>query len=265
MKFKEKYGKWALITGGTSGIGEEMSKIVASKGINIILVARRQHLLDEKAYALKRQYGVDVKTISADLTKKEDLESIIMETASLEIGLLIPAAAIENHGYIMDIDLEKELDAIQMDVTSIFVLIHHFGKQMAERGKGGILLVSSLAGLMPNPYFSNYAGAKAYIANLGFSLHYELKKKGVDVTVLSPGPTDTPMLNSTMNGMDPSQMALDVLKADYVAELAINSLGKKPHIIPGFKNRLMVKMSKIMPVSSMINSVGKMLSKTMQV
>ena len=72
MNFKEKYGKWAVITGGTSGIGEEMTKIVASKGVNIILVARRQNVLTEKANFLKEEYGIDVKTISADLTKKED-------------------------------------------------------------------------------------------------------------------------------------------------------------------------------------------------
>ena len=96
MEFKEKYGKWAVITGGTSGIGEEMSKIVASKGVNIVLVARRQSVLDEKAEDLKKQYGIEVKTISADLTKSEDLEKVFEDTKDLEVGLLIPNAAIES-------------------------------------------------------------------------------------------------------------------------------------------------------------------------
>jgi short-subunit dehydrogenase len=261
MSFKQKYGSYALITGGTSGIGEEMAKIVASKGVNIILVARRENVLSEKADMLKKEYGVEVKTISADLTKKEDLDKVLRETDALEVGLLIPNAAIENHGFMMDLELEKELAAIQMDVTAVFTMTHHFGKKMAERGRGGILLISSMIGHMPNPYFSNYAGIKAYIANLGFSLNYELKKKGVDVTVLSPGPTDTPMLNGAMGEMDISKMPMTIQQPDYVAQLAIDGLGKKPHVIPGFKNTLMVRMAKMMSISTSINSGGKMMDK----
>jgi short-subunit dehydrogenase len=202
-------------------------------------------------------------TISADLTKKKDLDKVLQETKDLEVGLLIPNAAVENHGYMMDIDLEKELAAIQMDVASVFVMTHHFGKKMAERGKGGILLISSMIGHMPNPYFSNYSGIKAYVANLGFSLNYELKKKGVDVTVLSPGPTDTPMLNGAVGSMDISKTPMSVQKPDYVARLAIEGLGKTPHVIPGFKNKLMVIMAKMMSISTSINSGDKMMDKAM--
>ena len=263
MTFKEKYGKWALITGGSSGIGEEMAKIVASKGVNLVLVARRQNVLDEKAKLFKKQFGIDVKTISADLTKKEDLDKIFEETKALEIGLLIPNAAIENHGFLMDIPMEKELAAIQMDVVSVFTMTHHFGNKMVERGKGGILLVSSMIGHMPNPYFSNYAGVKAYVANFGFSLNYELKKKGVDVTVLSPGPTDTPMLNGAMGNMDLSKMPMSIQKPDYVAQLAIDGLGNRPHVIPGRKNTIMVRMTKMMSTLKQINAGGKMMDKVM--
>lgn len=264
MSFKEKYGKWALITGGTSGIGEEMAKIIASEGINLVLVARRQSLLNEKANEFKKQYGVDVKTISADLTKKEDLDHILKETNSLEIGLFIPNAAVENHGFLMDIPLDKELAAIQIDVVSVFTMTYHFGKKMSERGKGGIILVSSIIGHMPNPYFSNYAGMKAYISNFGFSLHYELKKKGVDVTVLSPGPTDTPMLKGALGEMDVSKMPMAIQKPKYVAQLAIEGLGKKPHVIPGRKNAIMVRMTKMMSTLKQIKAGGKMMDKVMK-
>lgn len=263
MSFREKYGPWAVITGGTSGIGEEMTKIVASKGVNIVLVARRQEVLTEKANILKGEYGIEVKTVSADLTKNDDLEKVLNETNELEVGLLIPNAAIENHGFMMDIELDKELATIQMDITSVFKMTHHYGKKMAERGRGGILLVSSMIGHMPNPYFSNYAGIKAYIANLGFSLNYEMKKKGVDVTVLSPGPTDTPMLRSAGGGMDISKMPMTIQKPDYVARLAIEGLGKKPHVIPGFKNTFMLRMTKMMKTLKQINGGGKMMDKVM--
>ncbi len=263
MDFKERYGSWALITGGTSGIGEEMTKIVASRGLNIVLVARRQEVLTEKANSLQSQYGIEVKTISADLTKQEDLDRIISETEALEIGLIIPNAAIENHGMLIDIPLEKELAALQMDVVSVLTMTHHFGKKMAARGRGGILLVSSMIGHMPNPYFANYAGMKAYVANLGFSLHYELKQKGVDVTVLSPGPTDTPMLKGASDQMDITKMPMDIQKPDYVAQLAIEGLGKQAHVIPGKKNTIMVRMTKSMSTQKQINAGGKMMDKVM--
>ena len=264
MNFKDKYGKWALITGGTSGIGEEMAKLVASKEINIVLVARRQNLLDEKAEQLKSKYGIDVKTISADLTRKEDLDKIFNETESLEIGLLIPNAAIENHGFFLDIPLEKELAAIQMDIVSVYSMTHHFGKKMATRNRGGILLISSVIGHMPNPYFSNYAGIKAYIANLGFSLNYELKKKGVDVTVLSPGPTNTPMLQSASDEFDMSKFPMPIEQPDYVAKLAIEALGNKTHVIPGRKLSFMVRLTKMMSIKKQINAGGKMMEKVMK-
>lgn len=263
MNFKEKYGPWAVITGGSSGIGEEMAKIIASKGINIVLVARRQNVLDEKAQILKKQFGIEVETISADLTKKNDLDKVLKETENLEVGLLIPNAAIENHGFLVDIELEKELAAVQMDITSVLTMTHHYGKKMSDRGHGGILLVSSMIGHVPNPYFSNYSGIKAYIAYMGFSLHYEMKQRGVDVTVLSPGPTDTPMLQGAGGGMDISKMPMTIQQPDYVAQLAIDGLGKKPHVIPGKKNTIMVRMTKMMPIAKAINSGGKMMDKVM--
>jgi short-subunit dehydrogenase len=142
-------------------------------------------------------------------------------------------------------------------------MTHHFGKKMTERGRGGILLISSMIGHMPNPYFSNYAGIKAYIANLGFSLNYEMKKKGVDVTVLSPGPTDTPMLRDAGDGMDISKMPMSIQKPDYVAQLAIDGLGIKPHVIPGFKNTMMLRMTRMMKTLKQINAGGKMMDKVM--
>ena len=164
----------------------------------------------------------------------------------------------------MDIPLEKELAAIQMDVISVCSMTHHYGNKMVERGRGGIVLLSSMIGHMPNPYFANYAGVKAYVANFGFSLNYELKQKGVDVTVLSPGPTDTPMLNGAMGEMDVSKMPMTIQKPEYVAKLAIEGLGKTPHVIPGRKNTIMVRMTKMMSTSKQINAGGKMMDKVMK-
>jgi len=186
---KSKYGAYALVTRGTLGIGAEFTKQLAKKGLNIILVARRQNLLDDKAVELRNEYGVDIQTIQVDLTKKEGIQKVIDGTSELEVGLFIPCAAIENHGMITKLSIEKELALIQLNITTTYALTHHFANKMVKRNKGGILFVSSMIGHMPNPYFSNYAASKAYILNLGTSLNGELKKYNIDVSVLSPGPT----------------------------------------------------------------------------
>ena len=261
MNYKEKYGSYALVTGGTSGIGAEFSTQLAAKGLNIVLVARRETLLKEKANELRQKFNVDVKTIQADLTIHEDIQKVIDGTKDLEVGLLIPCAALETHGLFTKIDLKKELAMIQLNTVTAYTLSHHFSKKMIERMKGGILFVSSIIGHMPNPYFSNYAATKAYILNLGTSLNGELKKFGVDVTVLSPGPTETPML--TNSDMDITKLPMSVQSASYVAKVGLEALGKKPIVIPGFKNNVMVTMTNMMPTKVAINMGADMVEKVL--
>jgi len=113
---------------------------------------------------------------------------------------------------------------------------------MSEASKGAILLVSSMVGLMPTPYFTNYAASKSYVHNLGISLHAELKNKGVTVSVLAPGLTDTNMVQD--NGVDWSKLPFSSQKPEEVVKITLNNLGRKATIIPGFMNRMMVAMGK---------------------
>ncbi|MBK7409551.1 MAG: SDR family NAD(P)-dependent oxidoreductase [Saprospirales bacterium] len=167
--FKEKYGQYAVITGGTSGIGKALAGEIAKRGVDLVLVARGSDELAQTAQSLHTQYGVDVKTIAADLSNSEGVEKILRETDALEIGLFVPAAGFETNGLFSKTDIQKELMVLQVNVVSTLALTHHYAKKMVDRKRGGILLVSSLSGHMPNPYFANYAGAKAYVLNLGLS------------------------------------------------------------------------------------------------
>jgi uncharacterized protein len=262
--FLEKYGPWALVTGGTSGIGAEFANQIAEHGVNLILVARTEKSLAAKAEELAKNHSIEVKTIQADLSAPEGPQQVIEQTKGLEIGLWIPCAGIENHGLMTDLDLNKELALLQLNVTSTFALTHHFAGQMVERGKGGILFVASMIGHMPNPYFSNYAGSKAYVLNFGTSLHWEMKKKGVDVTVLSPGYTVTPMTKGLDATFDMSKMPMTPMNPDKVAKVGLEGLGKKPLVIPGKKNKMMVFMTKhFAGVSTGISMGGKMMEKAM--
>lgn len=241
ISFKEKYGDWALITGATSGIGAEMASQIAAKGLNIILVARREKELEEHAALLADRYGIKTITVSADLGTTEGVEKV--KQVKQEIGLLVLAAGVEINGSFAKTSLAKELQMVQLNVTSVLQLTHHFTPEMVKRKRGGILMVSSLSGHMVSPYFSNYAGTKAYVLQLGTSLHGELKSKGIDVTVLSPGLTSTPM--TADNGVDWAKLPMAAKDPAEVAEIAIKGLGKKAVVVPGKRNRMTAILSGI--------------------
>lgn len=259
--FKEKYGPWALITGATSGIGEAISKELASKGINIVLVARKTDELELKAAALRSRYQIDTQIISADLSSDEGIDKVKSSTNGLTIGLIAIAAGLEVNGAFEKNDIKKELKVVQININATLQLTHHFVEKMVSMGKGGVLLVASLSGHMPNPYFANYAGTKAYVLNFGASLYGELKPKGVDVCVLSPGLTNTPMIKD--NGVDWSKTPMQAMSPQEVAQAGVNALGKKLIAIPGSKNKMMATMAKHSPLKMQATMNEKMMKKAL--
>lgn len=246
MNFKEKYGTWALITGATSGIGEELAHQIAAKGLNILLVARKEKELQEKADALRSKYKVETAYISADLASPGGVEAVETGAKGKDVGLLVLAAGLEVNGAFEKTDIRKELQVVQLNVVSTMALTHWFIAPMVKKGRGGVLLVASLSGHMPNPYFANYAGSKAYMLNFGASLYGEMKPKGVDVTVLSPGLTQTPM--STNTGVDWTKTPMSAMLPGEVAQTGLDALGKQVLAVPGIKNKLMAGMAKHSPL-----------------
>ncbi len=259
MDFKNKYGSWALITGATSGIGAELTSQIAAKGMNIVLVARKEAELKDHAAKLKERYGIETKYVSADLATAAGLEKV--KQIQEEIGLLVLAAGFEVNGAFEKTALESELKVIQINVIATLELTHHFSQAMVQRKRGGILLISSLSGHMPNPYFANYAGTKAYVLSLGASLYGELKTKGVNVTVLSPGLTNTPMIAD--NGVDWGKTPMSAMDPSIVAETGLNGLGKRFLSIPGGKNKMMAWMAKHSPLQMQAVMNEKMMKKAM--
>ena len=256
-EFKAKYGKWALITGATSGIGAELADQVAANGVNVILVARRENELRQHAAMLTQKHDIETRYVVADLSTPEGVEAV--KSIELDVGLLIPAAGMEVNGAFEKTSVEAEVKLLQINVISTFQLVHHFSAQMVERGRGGILMISSLAGHMAFPFFSNYAGSKAYVLNLGASLYGELKPKGVDITVLSPGLTDTPMVAD--NGMDWNKMPMKSMSPGDVAAAALDGLGKRFVTVPGGLNKLMVSMVNHGPTEMAIKMNANMVRK----
>ncbi|WP_310618493.1 SDR family NAD(P)-dependent oxidoreductase [Flexibacterium corallicola] len=244
-QFRKKYGEWALVTGATSGIGAELAHQLAQRGLNLVLVARREDVLKENAEKLAHKYGVKAEYIAADLASAQGIEAVT--ATDKDIGLLVHAAGIETNGAFGKIDLEVQERMIRLNVLSTMQLAHHFARPMISRGRGGILLLASIVAHMPSPYFSNYAGTKSYVLNFGASLYGELKPKGVDVCILSPGMTETAMTED--NGVDWDKLPVSSMKPDVVAKAGLDSLGKKLSVVAGFRNQMTVGSAKFSPLS----------------
>ncbi len=258
-KFKEKYGPWAIVTGATSGIGEQLADQIAATGLNVILVARKEKELIEKAKLLSEKHNIKTATIAADLSTAKGVDQVKSQSKEHEIGLLVLAAGLEVNGAFEKNDISKEMQVLQLNVVSTVALSHHFIGPMIGRGKGGILMVASLSGHMPNPYFANYAGSKAFVLNFGASLHGEVKSKGVDVTVLSPGLTKTPM--STSTGVNWGKTPMKAITPEAVAATGLKKLGRGFLAVPGFANNVMASVAKHSPLGMLSTMNEKMMRK----
>lgn len=263
-EFRKKYGEYALITGASSGIGAEFARQLAALGFNLVLIARRLNRLEDLAAGIHKQYGVHVKTIGLDLLDEHAVEIITRETKDMQIGLLIPNAGLEVHGDFVNNNFDAETNTIRLNVLLPMQLAHIFGSKMAGRHKGGIIFVSSTFGHQSVPYFANYSASKAYVLSIGQALNYELKKRGVDVTVLSPGLTRTEMTTG-MKGMDFSKMPIVEMEVGPVVRTALKALGKKQAVIPGFRNNVLDIMGKFTtPRWLLTNMFGFLVARAMK-
>ena len=231
--FSDKYGKWAIITGSSSGIGVEFAHQIAAKGLNVVLVARRKQLLDALAKDLVEKYNIECRVVEADLSKDGFHTDIFEATKDLEIGLLVNNAGMNCEGHFYRGSLDRNLQMLQLNTKAPFILAYEFGKQFISRGKGGIIFTSSISAFSAHPYLSHYAATKAYILSLAESMNYEFKDKNVDVIALCPGMTKSEMTK----GMKDGPM---LMEAAPVVKTALDNLGKEAYVVPGFINKTQV-------------------------
>ena len=190
--FRERYGAWALVVGASEGLGEALAVDLARRRMNLALVARGAEKLKATASRIASEYGVDIVTIPADLSEPDVLDKIVAGLGGREVSFIIYNCAAENGGEFLDQDLTRHLANIQVNCIAPTVLVHHFGKEMVARGRGGIVLCSSIAGLQGLYAWASYGASKSYEMILGEGLWYELRQKGVDATSLMMGATYTP-------------------------------------------------------------------------
>ncbi|MEI8117432.1 MAG: SDR family oxidoreductase [Flavobacteriia bacterium] len=185
--------KTALITGASSGIGKELARIHASKGGDLILVARRTEALDELKNELEKAYGINVSTFTQDLSQIHAAKKVydFVNHSGLEVDYLMNNAGFGGHGEFVDRPLDKDLEMIQLNVTALVELTHLFLQDMKERGYGKILNTASTAGFLPGPLQATYFATKAFVISFTKGISYELRNAGVTVTALCPGPVKT--------------------------------------------------------------------------
>ena len=241
MTFVERYGPWALVTGASAGIGAEFARQLSEKGLNLVLVARRRQRLEDLARDLESRNKVQVRIVTVDLSQSDFLPTILSVTNSIEIGLLVNNAGFCLAGHLIEHELEKELQLLDVNCRAPLVLTHVFGRQMAQRKRGGIIFVSSVSAYIATPFEASYAASKVYELFLAESLGYEFKKKGVDMLALCPGSTDTEF--HAIAGSRP----VAAMAVEPVVRLALKKLGKTSVAIPGWHNRLLVYLLKFTP------------------
>ncbi len=216
------YGPWALVTGASSGIGEEFARQAAANGLNVVLVARREDRLKEIAAELTTQHGVETRVVPVDLTGEGAFNAIVEATDGLDIGLVISNAGAGNPGPFIALPHNRLREIVRLNVFAHLDLAHHFGKKLAERERGGLVLVSAVAAAGGLPYMANDSATKAYVLNLGEALHAELRQAGVNVTVLVPVLVNTPVVARI--GLDRIGLPVEAISPEQAVDEALSAL-----------------------------------------
>jgi uncharacterized protein len=235
---KQQFGPWALVTGASSGIGAEFARRIAASGINVVLVARRDALLNEVGRQITRDSGVQFRALAMDLSQEGFIAGLADATHDLDIGLVVSNAGTPNPGEFLKLDRQLLQATLRLNTMAHLDITHHFGAKLAERRRGGFILIGSVGAEIGVPFLANDGGAKAYIHSLGEALHYEFKPLGVYVTVVPPPLTNTAVLAKL--GFDPRTMPMKPLSVEQCVSEGLNALREnRSRIVPGRLNRFM--------------------------
>lgn len=235
--FKNKYGEWALLIGAAAGIGEAFAYQLASMGINLVMLDKNQVALNTLNEKVSSEFKIEVRTLHLDLIDT-NLSPLILNTISdLNCRLLIYNAAYSVIKKFPDHSAEDLENYIQVNMASELRLTHAFSKFLIDKGQGGgILLMSSLAGLLGMQFIAPYAASKAFTRNLAEGLYHELRPYGIQVSACIAGATSSRTYRNTRPNY--GKIKPQVQKPEEVADFALRKLGTKAFYISGFSNRL---------------------------
>lgn len=247
--FAHRYGPWALVAGGSQGIGAAFAVALAERGLNLVLVARRPEPLADLAARLPTR----AVTVATDLAAPDAVRVVVEATDGLDIGLVVANAAYAPIGRFVTEDRGRTLRALDLNCRVPLLLAHEFLPAMAARGRGGFIIVSSLAGLQGSPALVTYAATKAFGAVLAEGLWAEMRGTGVDVLGCVTGAVATPGLARSK-----SRRAPGTVTPAKVAQKALQALGRAPRTVPGAVARISAAMmSRLLPRRMAIRIIGR--------
>ena len=245
------------MAGASQGIGRAFADALAKRGLNLVLVARTEKALAALAGELENSCHVQTLSLSVDLSTPGALQHIIDATAAVEIGLVVYNAAVADTGPFVNRRRESLNRLVATNCSGPLLSCRHFGEKMAGRGRGGIILMSSMSGFRGTPYVAAYAASKAFNLVLAEGLWYELKSSNVDVLACCPGPTATPGFDHSLEGKRPPVFP-PVLSPQRVAEQSLRNLGKRSVLVPSLANRTAsFFLQKLMPRQAGVRIMGK--------
>ncbi len=232
-----RYGNWALVAGAAEGLGKGFCTVLAANGFNIILVDRNAGAMDELALQLQQEFRVELKKIHLDLGLPDAVDQCMRAISSTDCRLMVYVAAWSKVCRFTQLE-SPELDGfLAVNTRTLVHLVHGFSNRLISADKtGGIILVSSLAGLIGPQHAATYAATKSFSIRLTEALHEELKDSGIDISVCCAGTISTPTYWNSKPSFD--MMKPPIMQPNEVARYAVSKLGRKIICIPGFKNRL---------------------------
>jgi short-subunit dehydrogenase len=239
----------ALITGASAGIGKAFAEQFAANGHDLVLVARRAERLESLADELEREHGIDTHVVAMDLADRQAPYELYEETQArgVQVDILVNNVGIGTQGAFVENDLDRELDQLQLNMVTPTQLTHLYGGDMADRGEGGILNVSSTAAWFPGPFMTIYYASKAYMKSFSEGLAGELEPDGVSVTVLCPGPVKTEFQERAENEDTPLGSG-EMQSVSAVAEAGYDGLQAGTRVVvTGWKFKLLTKLSNVLP------------------
>ena len=230
--FPTRYGNWAVVAGASEGLGAAFATELARRGMHLLLIARREQVLRSVADRLRRDHGIEIRVLVLDLASPKLAETVSNATADLEVGVIVYNAAFVPVASFLELEDDVLDQLLHVNVQGPVRFLRALLPSMCERGRGAVVLMSSLAGMQGSPRLAAYAASKAFNTVLGESLWHELREHGIDVVVSCPGAISTPRYLKSTDRIAPGTMSPDA-----VARETLDAIGKGPRVVPGALNR----------------------------
>jgi len=237
LELSARYGRWALVTGASSGIGAALARQIAAEGLNLVLSARREERLAALASELERDFEIETRVVVADLSQSAGPAALLAAVEDLEIALLVNNAGLGQVGRFDLLEGERLRALVAVHCEAPLVLSHALVQGMRERGRGGILFTGGVAGHLPLPLHAVYAATKAFQLSLGEALWAELRASNIDVGVLEPGATESEFQERAGEIARPGE------RPEQIARRGLAALGQQPSVIVGWLDWLRVNLA----------------------